>query len=101
MNTQEEQIREQIKNWKVIYPAYINSNFTIEQGRKISKSNGIVDPTLKEIGEVMNFLKVPHVLEFDKKYSRDFFGEGRLKFELKNEQGIYFNSTISSSTVFY
>ena len=97
MKSQEEEIREKIKNWNSIYPAYINSQFSIEEGRRISKKDGVANPTLKEIGEVMNFLKIPHVLEFDKKYSRDFFTEGRLKFQLNNESAVPLNKEISTS----
>lgn len=41
------------QKWRVIYPQYINSNLTIELGRRLPKSKSIADPKLQEIFDVL------------------------------------------------
>lgn len=41
------------KRWRVIYPQYLNSNLTIELGRRLPKSKAVSDPKLQEIVDVL------------------------------------------------
>ena len=38
--------------WVCVYPAYLNSRKTVQQGRRISKSRAIENPTCPEIKDV-------------------------------------------------
>ena len=39
--------------WHVIYPCYLNTNFTREKGRRVSKQNSVENPTADEIINVL------------------------------------------------
>ncbi len=68
-----------IKGWNIIYPAYINSNKTLKNGRKLGKEHCIANPTLDEISQVLTFLKLRHCVEPHKRYTRDQLSWGRVK----------------------
>ncbi|KAI5658816.1 hypothetical protein M9H77_27609 [Catharanthus roseus] len=85
-----------IKKWIVIYPVYINSKKTIAEGRRINVSKACENPTCAEIHDCCLHLKLPSAIELDKAYPRDFMQRGRVRVQLKNEDGTFFNPTISS-----
>ena len=41
------------KDWKTIYPVYLNSKRTIKDGRRIPLERGIENPTANEIFDAM------------------------------------------------
>lgn len=86
--------REDIKKWKSLYPMYINKNFSQEQGRKTSLINSVADPTLEEISQILNHLKIKHAIEIDKRHPTDFFNYGRVRYMLEDEQGNLVNPDI-------
>ena len=49
--------------WNIIYPVYINSKKTLAEGRRIPVSKGVENPTLQEIVDSCNFLKIPCIAE--------------------------------------
>ena len=51
------------KRWRVIYPAYLNSNLKISQGRRVPLDKCVEDPLPGEILEVCKFLQFPTVVE--------------------------------------
>lgn len=82
--------------WVVIYPIYINSKKTIAEGRRISASKACENPNCLEIADCCNHLKLPCAIELDKAYSRDFMQRGRVRVQLKREDGSFVNQDISS-----
>lgn len=40
------------KKWTVIYPVYINSRKTVQEGRRIGKTEAVENPSVNEIAEV-------------------------------------------------
>lgn len=85
------------KSFKTIYPAYINSNRTKVQGRRISKSKAVADPKWQEIKDVLeangNFEVKP---EPNKLYTRELDKEapvnrGRVKYRLTSDPNGPFN----------
>ncbi|RZC58983.1 hypothetical protein C5167_006286 [Papaver somniferum] len=89
-----------IKKWVVFYPIYINSKKTLAQGRRISASKGCEDPTCIEIGDCCGALKLPYAIEINKAYPRDFMQVGRVRVQLKREDGTLCNPDIKSSKDF-
>ena len=89
--------RSVLKHWHVIYPAYIEKNFTIPQGRRVPKEVAVEHPKLEEISSVLEFLKIKHCVEWDKAYSRDWLTKGRVRVLLKDEHGQMMHPTIETS----
>ncbi|MCL7035336.1 hypothetical protein MKW94_000238 [Papaver nudicaule] len=85
-----------IKKWVVFYPIYINSKKTLAQGRRISANKGCEDPTCIEIGDCCGALKLPYAIEINKAYPRDFMQVGRVRVQLKREDGTLCNPDIKS-----
>eukprot|EP00126_Sphaerothecum_destruens_P004384 Sdes_comp18160_c0_seq2m7650 len=84
------------ERWVCFYPQYINSSLSLPQGRKISKSDSVVSPSLEEIQQALKSLGLPFLLQSQKMYPRDFFVKGRVKVQLKKEDETFLRSDISS-----
>jgi len=74
------------RRWKVIYPIYLNVNKKISEGRKLPKSLCVEKPSVYDIADMCVFLKLNYVIE-DKCYSRDFWERGRVRVQLKDDEG--------------
>ncbi|GMI72356.1 hypothetical protein like AT1G48160 [Hibiscus trionum] len=85
-----------IKKWVVFYPVYINSKKTVAEGRRISLAKACENPTCVEIADCCSHLKVPNAVEIDKAYPRDFMQRGRVRIQLKKEDGTLCNPAIPS-----
>ncbi|CAA3008688.1 signal recognition particle 19 kDa protein [Olea europaea var. sylvestris] len=85
-----------IKKWVVFYPIYINSKKTIAEGRRININKACENPTYAEIYDCCSHLKLPCAIESEKAYPRDFMQRGRVRVQLKREDGSLYNPTISS-----
>lgn len=83
-----------IKRWKTLYPIYLNKNFSHEQGRKALLANSVPDPTLEEISQILNHLKIRHAIEVDKRHPADFFNYGRVRYQLEDDQNNPINPDI-------
>lgn len=79
------------QRWICIYPAYINSRRTQEEGRKISKINSVDNPKVSEIKDVLTYHNFNFVVEETKQYPRDSFKDafckGRVKVQIKKSDG--------------
>ncbi|XP_022715428.1 signal recognition particle 19 kDa protein [Durio zibethinus] len=85
-----------IKKWVVFYPVYINSKKTVAEGRRISLTKACENPTCAEIADCCSHLKLANAIEIDKAYPRDFMQRGRVRVQLKKEDGTLCNPAISS-----
>jgi signal recognition particle subunit SRP19 len=69
----------------VIYPSYLDSSKTIAQGRRIGAETAVDTPTVSDISQALQRLKIRHVLQPHKGYSRDirtlWDNPGRVKVE--------------------
>lgn len=59
------------EKWRVIYPAYINSNRTLAEGRRIPRSRAVFDPLVNEIRLVLESKGFQLVIEPQKVYPRE------------------------------
>eukprot|EP01017_Pseudomicrothorax_dubius_P018389 TRINITY_DN2035_c0_g1_i9.p1 TRINITY_DN2035_c0_g1~~TRINITY_DN2035_c0_g1_i9.p1 ORF type:complete len:133 (-),score=46.39 TRINITY_DN2035_c0_g1_i9:1224-1622(-) len=96
MISRNEAISVEAKKWKTIYPAYLNIKFSAQQGRRVPKSKAVEDPKISEISEVLQFFKIPHVIEMDKAYSRDWLTKGRIKVQILQENGTPTNPEVKN-----
>ncbi|CAM6096182.1 unnamed protein product [Calypogeia fissa] len=83
-----------VTRWVIFYPIYINSKKTIAEGRRISSSQGVENPSVGEIHDCCNYLKLPCLVEPTKAYSRDFMQRGRVRVQLKREDDLLVNPAI-------
>lgn len=91
-----EEVQPSIKRWIVIYPVYINSKKTLAEGRRIRAKKACENPTCVEIADSCIYLKLSCVIEADKAYPRDFMQRGRVRVQLKREDGSLANPEIPS-----
>mmetsp|Transcript_5363 Transcript_5363/g.5877 ORF Transcript_5363/g.5877 Transcript_5363/m.5877 type:complete len:101 (+) Transcript_5363:129-431(+) len=75
--------------WNMLYPNYINNKKTVPEGRRIAVSKGVEHPHAAEMAEICEYLKIPHVLEMDKAYPRDWLIRGRIRVLLKTPEGAF------------
>lgn len=59
-----------IFRWICIYPAYINSKKTRQEGRKIAKEYCVENPTYTEIRDVLSVINL-HIAVENKLYPRE------------------------------
>lgn len=87
--------------WHVIYPVYINSKKTLAQGRKIPVSKAVEDPTVMEICDCLNYMRLVFYAEFMKAYPRDYLQRGRVRVQLRKEDGTPSNPAIATRQALY
>lgn len=86
--------------WICIYPAYINSKKTIAEGRRISKDKSVENPTIPEIMEVLStsgLKALPENKQYSRERSREFNVRGRVRVQIKNDDGTPSNPEYPSS----
>ncbi|OSX80036.1 hypothetical protein BU14_0060s0003 [Porphyra umbilicalis] len=69
--------------WVVVYPAYLNADYSFAKGRKIPKAAAVAAPTVGDLFAAARRLGVSVGLE-DKVHPRDFFNRGRIRVQLWN-----------------
>mmetsp|Transcript_14178 Transcript_14178/g.38979 ORF Transcript_14178/g.38979 Transcript_14178/m.38979 type:complete len:153 (-) Transcript_14178:135-593(-) len=75
--------------WNMFYPNYINSKKTLPEGRRICVNKAVEHPHAAEMAEICEYLKLPHKLEMDKAYPRDWLIKGRVRVMLKTPEGAF------------
>jgi signal recognition particle subunit SRP19 len=88
------------QRWRIIYPIYINKKHTIPEGRRVPLAKAIERPTILDIAEIAIQLDLPYIIEQDKGYSRDFMQLGRIRVQLKDDNGNPLNKLIQSKKQF-
>ncbi|CAF1150326.1 unnamed protein product [Rotaria sordida] len=71
-----------------IYPAYINAKKTRAQGRRVSKSKAVDNPSVNEIRDILENAGLKAIVEANRLYCREESREpqyrGRVRVQLKN-----------------
>ena len=89
-------------SWVMIYPVYLNQTKTLAEGRRISKEKAVIDPTLEDLQEACNLLRLKFIVEPYKQYPREWTPSGRIRVEIKNpETGSKIHRDISSRKDLY
>ena len=88
--------------WICIYPAYLNSKKTVSDGRQLPAQLCVENPTCNEIKDVLVNAGFHVELEAHKVYPRelnkyDMLNRGRLRVQLKNEDGTLVNPEFKDS----
>ncbi|ALC43778.1 Srp19 [Drosophila busckii] len=79
-----------VERWICLYPAYINSKKTRQEGRRLAKNECVDNPTYVEIRDVLSVASMQFVIE-NKQYcrekSRELQFRGRVRVQLRNADG--------------
>ncbi|XP_030372918.1 signal recognition particle 19 kDa protein [Scaptodrosophila lebanonensis] len=89
----------EVERWICIYPAYINSKKTRQEGRRLPKENCVENPTYIEIRDVLSVSNLHFAVE-NKQYSRERSRElqfrGRIRVQLRNADGTLCNGEFAT-----
>ncbi|GIL92593.1 hypothetical protein Vretimale_14008 [Volvox reticuliferus] len=77
----------------IIYPQYIDALKTVAEGRRIPKPLACEDPNVGELHDSCQLLKLESAIEA-KHYPRDWIPRGRVRVQLKGEDGKPMNPEI-------
>lgn len=96
------QLPKDFKTWFSFYPAYIDSNKTLQEGRRIKKELCVPQPSIKDVMIAAKALGLKFVSIPSKRYPRDFFNPGKMFVCIKNnETGEFINPNIVDRNSMY
>lgn len=78
------------ERWICIYPAYINSKKSRQEGRKVAKENGVDNPSYQEIKDVLGVTGLQFLVEnklYPRERSKELQCRGRIRVQIKNDDG--------------
>eukprot|EP00026_Physarum_polycephalum_P009861 Phypoly_transcript_09998.p1 GENE.Phypoly_transcript_09998~~Phypoly_transcript_09998.p1 ORF type:complete len:134 (+),score=20.29 Phypoly_transcript_09998:926-1327(+) len=73
------------KKWKIIYPCYLSSKRSANEGRQVPKEYCVENPTLQGMFEVLKTFGLPFEIELNKTHPRDFGVPGRIKVRIYSD----------------
>ncbi len=76
-------VKPEWKNWRIIYPLYLNAKKTEAEGRRVGKARCVDNPTSNEIAEACKKLNYAAQVELDKNHPRDHLRQGRVRVDMK------------------
>jgi|TARA_B110000285_G_C14915332_1_gene509940 signal recognition particle subunit SRP19 len=85
------------KKWRCVYATYFDKSLTIKEGRRLPKEMCLDNPNINIISFAMEKLKLKYHIDPIAKHPRDFFGMGRLKVKMLDNDGNPLNSEIGTS----
>ncbi|XP_055911544.1 signal recognition particle 19 kDa protein [Eupeodes corollae] len=88
-----------MERWVCVYPAYINSKKSRQEGRRLPKEQCIENPTYLEIRDVLSVTNLRVAVE-NKEYCREKSREpqfrGRIRVQMRNNDGTACNPELAS-----
>lgn len=81
-------VREMIqraKKWRSVYPAYLNSDLSQQEGRRLGKTKCVPGPKINELSECVKAMGFEFISEGYRSYSRDILQKGRIKIKMFDE----------------
>lgn len=91
----------QFKAWSCLYPVYFDATKTMKQGRKVSVQHATRNPLAKAIADAGKVIGFSVVFEPQKCHPADWSNPGRVRVELKDEQGRPTHHTIKTKPQLY
>eukprot|EP01104_Vermistella_antarctica_P005058 TRINITY_DN15479_c0_g1_i1.p1 TRINITY_DN15479_c0_g1~~TRINITY_DN15479_c0_g1_i1.p1 ORF type:complete len:146 (+),score=40.17 TRINITY_DN15479_c0_g1_i1:237-674(+) len=82
--------------WHVIYPIYINLKKKRKEGRLVPTEKAVDNPTMNEITACLEHMGFKSVAEPQKAYPRDFTQRGRVRVQIKKEDGTLTNENFTN-----
>lgn len=81
-------------SWICIYPAYLNSKKSRQEGRRLPKQHCVEHPTFQEIKDVLSVTKLNIGVEnklYPREVSKELLFRGRIRVQLRNDNGLPIN----------
>ena len=88
------------KSWRVLYPYYFDKTVSRADGRKVPANLAVDTPDVEDLKQMLIFLRIPMMIELNKRHPSDHFCVGRIRYQLKNEDGTWANPEIQNSRVY-
>jgi signal recognition particle subunit SRP19 len=85
------------KDWRVLYPLYFDKKASRAGGRKVPKNLAVDTPDVEDLVQMLSYLKIPFVVEMNKRHPRDHFCVGRVRYNLQAEDGTFVNKDVQNS----
>ena len=82
------------KRFECLWPAFIDSELSLPQGRRIAKEHACTNPLIQEMSEVCQHLQLPHAFEPYKVYARQPENPGRIRVKFLNSEGEPINEEV-------
>ena len=82
--------------WQIVYPCYFDSEKTLAEGRRMGKELCVPNCNFHQLTFAIQHLGIPVKAEIVAKHPRDHFGHGRIRFRLKDANGVLANPEIST-----
>ena len=89
--------REIPKYFQCLYPVYFDKSRTRAEGRKVGAELAVENPLARDIVDAVQMLGLRAGLEPEKLHPKDWANPGRVRVQLKNEDGSLVNTKIKNS----
>lgn len=89
--------REVPKHFQCIYPVYFDKSRSRAEGRKVGSELAVENPLARDIVDAVQMLGLKAGLEPEKLHPKDWANPGRVRVQLKDEDGRVLNSSIKNS----
>ncbi|KAJ5343774.1 Signal recognition particle [Penicillium brevicompactum] len=93
--------REIPKHFQCLYPVYFDKTRTRAEGRKVGAELAVENPLARDIVDAVQMLGLNAGLEPEKLHPKDWANPGRVRVQLKNENGQLVNSKIKNKHHLY
>ena len=70
----------------IIWPVYMNSEYSRGEGRRLSLEESIPEPKIREISQALRRLKMQHIVEHNKSFPGSWWeNSGRVRVEISED----------------
>jgi signal recognition particle subunit SRP19 len=90
--------REIPKHFSCLYPVYFDKTRSRAEGRKVGTELAVENPLARDIVDAVQMLGLNAGLEPEKLHPKDWANPGRVRVQVKNEDGQLANPKIKNST---
>lgn len=84
------------KNWNILYPIYIDQDYSQGKGRRLPKESCVSNPTAVEMCKIIEKLGIPCAVEGDKRHCATPRNFGRVRFLLQKDDESFYNDDVKS-----
>jgi len=90
-------VQQAARRWHCLYPLYFDAGATREQGRRVKKELAVSNPLALTIAEAVKARGLMSLFEPLKRHSADWANPGRVRVELKDEDGKWITQGVKNS----
>jgi signal recognition particle subunit SRP19 len=90
-------VQQAARRWHCLYPIYFDAGATREQGRRVKKELAVANPLALTIAEAIKSRGIISLFEPLKRHSADWSNPGRVRVELRDEDGEWVATGVKNS----